>query len=115
MLFGHLRQELLAGLVCLELVNVLHQDTFVLEHVTLCPQIQAVVPEETIVIHLLICESTLSDCMFTKLLVTKADLAKSTFTVAVIKSSYTVTEYHRIKLKMKTRAYMCLSIFLASL
>lgn len=45
MFFGHLRQELLAGLVCLELVNVLHQDTFVLEHVTLCPQIQAVVPE----------------------------------------------------------------------
>ena len=40
-----LRQELLAGLVCLQLVNVLHKDTLILEHVTLGPQVEAVVPE----------------------------------------------------------------------
>lgn len=39
-----LRQELLAGLVCLQLVNVLHKDALVLEHVTLGPQVEAVVP-----------------------------------------------------------------------
>lgn len=39
-----LRQELLASLVCLQLVNVLHQDALVLEHVTLGPQVEAVVP-----------------------------------------------------------------------
>lgn len=41
----YLRQELLAGLVCLQLVNVLHKDTLILEDVTLCPQVEAVVPE----------------------------------------------------------------------
>lgn len=40
-----LRQELLAGLVCLQLVNVLHKDSLILEHVTLGPQVEAVVPE----------------------------------------------------------------------
>ena len=39
-----LRQELLAGLICLQLVNVLHEDALVLEDVTLCPQVQTVVP-----------------------------------------------------------------------
>lgn len=39
-----LRQELLASLVCLQLVNVLHKDALILEHVTLGPQVEAVVP-----------------------------------------------------------------------
>lgn len=43
----HLRQELLASFVCLELVDVLHQDPLVLEHVTLHLQVQAVVPRGT--------------------------------------------------------------------
>jgi len=43
----HLRQELLASFVCLELVDVLHQDPLVLEHVTLDLQVQAVVPKGT--------------------------------------------------------------------
>lgn len=41
----NLRQELLASLVCLQLVNVFHEDALVLEHVTLRPQVEAVVPE----------------------------------------------------------------------
>lgn len=40
-----LRQELLASLVCLQLVNVLHKDALILEHITLGPQVEAVVPE----------------------------------------------------------------------
>lgn len=49
MIFGNvmcwnLRQKLLAGLVCLQLVNVLHKDTLVLKHVTLGLQVKAVVP-----------------------------------------------------------------------
>lgn len=40
----NLRQKLLAGLVSLQLVNVLHQNALVLEHVTLGPQVEAVVP-----------------------------------------------------------------------
>lgn len=40
----NLRQELLAGLVCLQLVNVLHQDALVLKHITLGLQVEAVVP-----------------------------------------------------------------------
>lgn len=39
-----LRQKLLASLVCLQLMDVLHQDSFVLEHVTFNLQVQAVVP-----------------------------------------------------------------------
>lgn len=42
----YLRQELLAGLVRLQLVNVLHEDALVFEHVTLGFQVEAVVPEE---------------------------------------------------------------------
>lgn len=41
---SHLRQELLASFVCLELVDVLHQDPLVLEDVALDLQVQAVVP-----------------------------------------------------------------------
>ena len=40
----HLRQELLASFICLELVDVLHQDPLVLEHVTLDLQVQAEIP-----------------------------------------------------------------------
>lgn len=40
----NLRQELLAGLVCLQLVNVLHKDALVFKHVTLGLQVKAVVP-----------------------------------------------------------------------
>lgn len=40
----NLRQELLAGLVCLQLVNVLHKDALVLKHITLGLQVEAVVP-----------------------------------------------------------------------
>lgn len=40
-----LRQELLASLVGLQLVNVLHKDALILEHVTLGPQVEAVVPK----------------------------------------------------------------------
>lgn len=43
-LHWNLRQELLAGLVCLQLVNVLHEDALVLKHVTLGLQVKAVVP-----------------------------------------------------------------------
>lgn len=43
----HLRQELLASLICLELVDVLHQDPLVLEHVALDLQVQAVIPTGT--------------------------------------------------------------------
>lgn len=41
----YLRQELLAGFIGLQLVNVLHKDALVLEDVTLGPQVEAVVPE----------------------------------------------------------------------
>lgn len=37
-------QKLLAGLVCLQLVDVLHEDTLVLEHITLHLKVEAVVP-----------------------------------------------------------------------
>lgn len=40
----NLRQELLAGLVCLQLVNVLHENALVLKHITLGLQVEAVVP-----------------------------------------------------------------------
>lgn len=40
----NLRQELLAGLVCLQLVNVLHKDALVLKHITFGLQVEAVVP-----------------------------------------------------------------------
>lgn len=40
----NLRQQLLAGLVSLQLVNVLHKDALVLKHVTLGLQVEAVVP-----------------------------------------------------------------------
>lgn len=40
----YLRQELLASLVGLQFVNVLHKDSLILEHVTLRPQVEAVVP-----------------------------------------------------------------------
>lgn len=40
----NLRQELLAGFVCLQLVNVLHKDALVLKHITLGLQVEAVVP-----------------------------------------------------------------------
>lgn len=40
---GLISQELLASLVCLQLVNVLHKNALVLEHVTLGPQVKAVV------------------------------------------------------------------------
>ncbi len=97
MFFGHLRQELLAGLVCLELVNVLHQDTFVLEHVTLRPQIQAVVPEgETELLY--IYGYTLSHCVHQVVINKNGSRQINMFTVAVIKSWYTVTEYNCIKL-----------------
>lgn len=46
-----LREELLAGSVCLQLVDVLHEDTLVLEHVTFGPQVQAVVPAHRSDIH----------------------------------------------------------------
>lgn len=39
-----LPQKLLAGLVCLQLVDVLHEDTLVLEHITLHLKVEAVVP-----------------------------------------------------------------------
>lgn len=41
---SNLRQKLLAGLVSLQLVNVLHENALVLEHITLGPQVEAVVP-----------------------------------------------------------------------
>lgn len=98
--FAHLRQELLAGLVCFELVYVLHQDAFVLEHVTLCPQIQTVVPEgetQTLNIHFCIQNFT-----FTKLFLRRMDLAKSAiFTIAVLKYCNMV-ERHCIKLNERT-------------
>lgn len=40
----YLREELLAGSVSLQLVDVLHEDALVLEHVTFGPQVQAMVP-----------------------------------------------------------------------
>lgn len=40
-----LRQELLAGLVCLQLVNMLHKNALVFKHVALGPQVEAVVPD----------------------------------------------------------------------
>lgn len=39
-----LREKLLAGSVSLQLVDVLHEDSLVLEHVAFGPQVQAVVP-----------------------------------------------------------------------
>lgn len=39
-----LRQELLASLVSLQLVNVLHEDALILKDITLGPQVEAVVP-----------------------------------------------------------------------
>uniref|UniRef100_A0A3P8VMN6 Uncharacterized protein n=1 Tax=Cynoglossus semilaevis TaxID=244447 RepID=A0A3P8VMN6_CYNSE len=45
--FVDLRQELLAGLVCLQLVNVLHKNTLILEHITLGLQVEAVIPGES--------------------------------------------------------------------
>lgn len=54
--FGDLRQELLAGLVCLQLVNVLHQDALVLKHITLGPQVEAVVPGKEEKIHFKRCK-----------------------------------------------------------
>ena len=38
------RQKLLASLVCLQLVDMFHENPFVFEHVTLHLQVQAVVP-----------------------------------------------------------------------
>lgn len=40
----NLRQKLLASLVSLQLVNVLHKNALVLEHVALSSQVEAVVP-----------------------------------------------------------------------
>jgi hypothetical protein len=40
----NLRQELLAGLVCLQLVDVLHEDALVFEHIPFDLQVQAVIP-----------------------------------------------------------------------
>ena len=37
-------QQLLAGLVCLQLVDVLHEDPLVFEHIPLDLQVQAVIP-----------------------------------------------------------------------
>lgn len=42
--YRNLRQKLLASLVCLQFVDVFHQDALVFEDVTLCPQVQTVVP-----------------------------------------------------------------------
>lgn len=41
---NHLRQKLLASLICLQFVNVLHQDAFVFEDITLGLQVETVVP-----------------------------------------------------------------------
>lgn len=42
----YLRQQLLASLISLQFVDVLHEDAFVLEHISLSSEVQAVVPEQ---------------------------------------------------------------------
>lgn len=43
----NLRQKLLASLICLQFVDVLHQDALVFEDITLGPQVETVVPGGT--------------------------------------------------------------------
>jgi len=42
----YLRQQLLASLISLQFVDMLHEDTLVLEHISLSSEVQAVVPEQ---------------------------------------------------------------------
>lgn len=42
---NNLRQKLLASLICLQFMDVLHQDAFVFKDITLGPQVETVVPE----------------------------------------------------------------------